>query len=103
MWIIQHLIADAALPFFLHKIGTSIFTIKNILLTMVTTIIAGGLFVYADIEGYIGIGEPYLFGFVLMVILIVFSIIYIAVKYEKGELYSMNDISDENEEAVGRR
>jgi len=103
MWIIQHLIADAALPFFLHKIGTSIFTIKNILLTIVTTIIAGGLFVYADIEGYIGIGEPYLFGFVLMVLLIIFSIIYIAVKYVKSELYSMNDISDENEKALEER
>ncbi|MEM0050547.1 MAG: APC family permease [Candidatus Micrarchaeaceae archaeon] len=88
LWVIQHLLANIALPFYFHKIRIRLSSLKNISIAILPTIVAGILFVYADIKGYVGIGEPYLLGLIVMFALLITSVIYIIVKHRRGTLYS---------------
>lgn len=94
MWVIQHLLADTALPFYFHKIGIKLSNLKTISIAIIPTIVAGILFVYADITGYVGIGEPYLLGLLVIFVLLIFSVIYIVIKHIRGTLYSLVSIED---------
>lgn len=88
MWVIQHLIADASsVPFFrkvYHKI-----TAKTALYTLVPTVAAAILFIYADITSYVGVGEPYLAGLIAIFIILIAGLIYIIYLHAKNKINSM--------------
>ncbi len=77
MWILQHLIVDAASVPFFKKLYKKL-TPKVLMGTLVPTLAAGALFIYADITAYVGIGEPYLGGLVVIILFLVVFLIYIA-------------------------
>ncbi len=85
MWIIQHLIADAAAVPFFRNIYKRL-TYKVVISTLIPTLAAAILFIYADLTSYIGVGEPYLGGLIAMFVLLIVSLIYILYLHKHNEM-----------------
>ncbi|WP_237265270.1 APC family permease [Thermoplasma sp. Kam2015] len=94
MWILQHLIADASsVPFFRKLHGK--LTARVAAYTLIPTVAAAALFIYADITSYVGIGEPYLAGLYVIFALLIASLIYIIYMHMTHRLESMVSSKEE--------
>ncbi|KAA8922022.1 MAG: APC family permease [Thermoplasma sp.] len=94
MWVLQHLIADASSVPFFRRLYRRL-TARVASYTLVPTIAAAALFIYADLTSYIGIGEPYLAGLYVIFALLIASLIYIIYLHSKHRLESMVSGSEE--------
>ncbi|WP_241761896.1 APC family permease [Thermoplasma acidophilum] len=88
MWVLQHLIADASSVPFFRKLYRRV-TAKVATYTLVPTIAAAALFIYADITSYVGIGQPYLTGLYVIFALLIGSLVYVIYLHSKNKLGSV--------------
>jgi len=88
MWVLQHLIADASSVPFFRRLYMRV-TAKVAMYTLVPTIAAAALFIYADITSYVGIGQPYLTGLYVIFALLIGSLVYIIYLHNKNKLGSV--------------
>jgi hypothetical protein len=85
-WFVHHIIPDISLAVYLHRKKVSIMKPRNFLISVVAPAGAVALFVYSFYEGYSSLTEPYFGGLIFVLLSMLATIVFVAIKYKRKTL-----------------
>lgn len=85
-WFFHHVVPDISFPFFLRKYHIKILSARYFASAILAPAGAIALFVLALYYGYSSLPEPYLAGFITVIVVLVGLVGFVIYKWKKGEL-----------------